>query len=75
MSPRINGRIDLATGVYTPYAQPEPPTRPDRPIERETAKHEARHLGSALALGLRIVEARADNPTDERAGVVKFRGR
>jgi len=73
MSPTIHGRIG-PDGVYTPYSSPEPSTSSDRPIERETARHEAGHLGNALALGLRVIEARADNPTDDRAGVVKFVG-
>jgi hypothetical protein len=69
----IHGRIDPLTGVYAPYPRPEP-DRPTRPINPETAKEEAQRLGAALAQGLRVVEARADNPTEDMEGCVKFVG-
>jgi hypothetical protein len=58
--------------VYTPWSRPEPAVRGERPIDPETAKHEALHLGNALALGLRVIEARADNPEPDQAGRVRF---
>jgi HK97 family phage prohead protease len=61
--------------VYTPYPRPERSVRAVRPIDPETAIHEARHLGAVVALpACRVLEARADTPTDDRAGVVKWVG-
>jgi len=73
MSHTIHGRIDLTTGVYTPYAQAalEAKSEP-RPVDPETAAHEARHAATALVHGVRVTEARADYPSADTAGHVLF---
>jgi HK97 family phage prohead protease len=55
-----------------PWPRHEPAVRAERRIDPEVAKHEALHLGNALALGLRVLEARADNPEPDQAGRVRF---
>jgi HK97 family phage prohead protease len=72
MSPTINGRIDLTTGVYTPYDQPTKAAVESRPVDPETAAHEARHAAVALMHGVRVTEARADYPSADTAGHVLF---
>ncbi len=73
MSPTINGRIDPATGVFTPYAQPAPEPEPVvKRIDPDTAAHEGRHAAAALMLGLDVTEARADTPSADADGWVTF---
>jgi hypothetical protein len=68
----INGRIDLVTGTYTAYEQPTRETVESRPVDPETAAHEARHAAVALIGGVRVTEGRADYPSADTAGHVLF---
>jgi hypothetical protein len=76
MSPKIHGRIDPATGGYTPYEHGARTPAVSEPVERtvwihpDTATHEARHVAMGLLQGARIIEARADTPTPDAAGHV-----
>ena len=76
MSPRIHGRIDPATGRFSSYdertleaveaAESRPKVLPG------VAAHEAYHAAVGLLHGLRVTEARADNPSPGIAGHVLF---
>ena len=68
----IRGRIDPATGVFTSYDQPAKAAVESRPVDPETAAHEARHAAIALMSGARVVEARADYPAHDTAGWVHY---
>jgi hypothetical protein len=69
----LRGRIDPATGVFTPYDQPEPEPVVQR-IDVDTAAREARHAAAALMLGLHVKEVRADNPSPDTGGLVRLCG-
>jgi hypothetical protein len=74
--PADPGRIDPATGAYTPYEHGSPTPAVPEPVELivwvdpDTATHEARHVAMGLLQGARITEARADTPTPDAAGHV-----
>jgi Escherichia/Staphylococcus phage prohead protease len=71
----IHGRIDLATGEYTPYDQPEQRSGNGvvlGTVYPGTAKHEAAHAAAGLLLGIAVYDARADTPTAESAGHVRL---
>jgi hypothetical protein len=65
----LRGRIDPATGMFTSYDQPAESTRE---LDPAIATHEARHTAAALLLGLKVTEARADNPNPEMGGYVRL---
>ena len=76
MSPRIHGRIDPATGRFSSYdertleAGEAAASRPK--VLPGVAAHEAYHAAVGLLQGLRVTEARADNPSPDVAGRVLF---
>jgi uncharacterized protein len=73
VSPAIQGLIDPATGAFTPYQQATATAcATDTQVDPGIAAHQARHAAAALLLGLKVIQARADNPSPEMAGSVEL---